>query len=69
MIQYEPSSLMFVQHLSGGTVQAEDADVLPVICILLQGEVLSFEMIDINRDITQIIIQMGSNPRSYRRDR
>ena len=69
MIEHELYSPMSVQHLSGSTVQAEDADVLPVMNLLSQEEIMSSEVLEINREIVQIIAQMGGNPRSYRRDR
>ena len=68
MPAYEPSSPMSVQHLAGGN-EAEDLPVQAVMNLVAQDEKLTEEMTNINKEIQELVAQLGGNPREYRRER
>ena len=71
MPAYEPSSPMSVQHLAGSQEEPGDEDlpVQAVMNLVTQDEKLTEEMTDINKEILELVAQLGGNPKEYRRER
>ena len=71
MPAYEPSSPMSVQHLASSTEKPgdEDLQVQAVMSLVMQDEKWMEEMTDLNKEILELVAQLGSNPREYRRGR